>query len=71
MKAPIAKLESSIDSLKEGLKDVKQKESNAEKAAAEITDQMKIIEQKADGSLISFISMQMNAQVFYHLYHLL
>ncbi|KAG6500682.1 hypothetical protein ZIOFF_040532 [Zingiber officinale] len=48
MKAPIAKLESSIDSLKEDLKDVKQKESNAEKAAAEITDQMKIIEEKAD-----------------------
>ncbi|CAL9094420.1 unnamed protein product [Musa textilis] len=48
MNTPIAKLESSIDSLREELKNVKQKEYDVEHAAAEIADQMKKIEQKAD-----------------------
>ncbi|THU67323.1 hypothetical protein C4D60_Mb05t23430 [Musa balbisiana] len=48
MNTPIAKLESSIDSLREDLKNVKQKEYDVEHAAAEILDQMKKIEQKAD-----------------------
>ncbi|CAD5171771.1 unnamed protein product [Musa acuminata subsp. malaccensis] len=48
MNTPISKLESSIDSLREELKNVKQKEYDVEHAAAEILDQMKKIEQKAD-----------------------
>lgn len=63
MNTPIAKLESSIDSLREDLKNVKQKEYDVEHAAAEILDQMKKIEQKADGTrIICFVSIHMDFQ---------
>lgn len=63
MNTPIAKLESSIDSLREDLKNVKQKEYDVEHAAAEILDQMKKIEQKADGTCsICFVSIHMDFQ---------